>query len=252
MHIFNVYKHVGETPLAALRRFATAHSQLTDDALTYAGRLDPLAEGVLLVLANATQEEKERILALPKTYTLEILCGISTDTYDLLGMPRIRTNFSQPTRDRIEAITRNFPGKHHLRYPPYSSRPVDGKPLFQWAREGRIDAIHIPTREIQIAEAHVLGHNTASAKDILERVHARAGVVTGDFRQDQIIHAWNAALHDQVQTFPIYTLQISCSSGTYMRSLAQMIGAELGIGACAYGITRTRVGVYTDAEAWRG
>ena len=53
--------------------------------MTYAGRLDPMASGVLLVLAGEETKNKDKYLGLDKEYDFEILFGFATDTYDILG-----------------------------------------------------------------------------------------------------------------------------------------------------------------------
>jgi tRNA U55 pseudouridine synthase TruB len=84
--ILNLYKEAGETPLECMERFRLAHKEYGGVPMTYAGRLDPLASGVLLVLASEARFKREEFLALPKEYEFECLWGISTDTYDPLGL----------------------------------------------------------------------------------------------------------------------------------------------------------------------
>ena len=63
------------------------YPELKNEKMTYAGRLDPMAEGALIVLARNAIYEKERYLKMDKEYEGEILFGFETDTYDALGMP---------------------------------------------------------------------------------------------------------------------------------------------------------------------
>ena len=78
-------KKEGETPLEALDRFRMANPKYKDEKMTYAGRLDPMASGVLLVLVGEEIKQKDKYLALNKEYEFEILFGFATDTYDILG-----------------------------------------------------------------------------------------------------------------------------------------------------------------------
>ncbi len=67
----------------------------------------------------------------------------------------------------------------------------------------------------------------------------------GDFRQKEILELWNEVLTEHADKhFSILKIKVSCSSGTYMRSLAHELGEKLGIGASALRIKRTRVGEY--------
>src|SRR3989344_5164686 len=86
--ILKLYKELGETPLECLYRYKESHIKSKDTKMTYLGRLDPMAEGVLLVLTGNTRD-REKYLSLDKTYEFEVLWGIESDTYDILG----KTNF---------------------------------------------------------------------------------------------------------------------------------------------------------------
>jgi tRNA pseudouridine55 synthase len=73
-HVINLYKKMREQ-----RR------DLWNETLSYAGRLDPMAEGVLLCLVGSANARREAYLDLNKEYILDVLFGFSTDTYDILG-----------------------------------------------------------------------------------------------------------------------------------------------------------------------
>ncbi|PSO46973.1 MAG: hypothetical protein BRC24_00315, partial [Parcubacteria group bacterium SW_4_46_8] len=69
---------------------------------------------------------------------------------------------------------------------------------------------------------------------------------SGDFRQKQCITTWKKALTgNDSHTFDIATCTLSCSSGTYVRRIAQKMGERVGCGAIAWQITRTHVGEHT-------
>ena len=82
-----IWKNLGETPLEALTRLREEVSIPSDVPMTYAGRLDPAAEGFLIVLTGEECKKKETYSSLTKTYMAEILVDVSTDSYDLLGIP---------------------------------------------------------------------------------------------------------------------------------------------------------------------
>lgn len=86
MSVITIYKKIGETPLEALTRLRESVPEYKEETLSYAGRLDPMAAGVMLVLAGDANKEREKYLNLEKDYSAEILFGISTDTYDTLGL----------------------------------------------------------------------------------------------------------------------------------------------------------------------
>ena len=80
------YKNLGETPLACLEKMRLEHGIGAEIPMTYAGRLDPMAEGVMILLVGEECKNKEQYLGLDKTYGFEVLVGFQTDTYDLLGL----------------------------------------------------------------------------------------------------------------------------------------------------------------------
>ena len=84
-HVLPVYKNAGETPLECLERVRKQHPEFIHMPITYAGRLDPMAEGVLLLLIGDECMKKDEYLNLPKEYEVTVLFGFATDTYDLLG-----------------------------------------------------------------------------------------------------------------------------------------------------------------------
>lgn len=244
-HILNLYKHTGETPLECLMRFKEAHPEFRDMKMTYAGRLDPMAEGVLVVLAGAIREtDKKEILAYDKEYEFEILWGFETDTYDILGT--VTKVGREPVRHfdtKIQTLLKEFQNKKTQDYPPYSSKTVGGKSLFMWAREGKINEIDIPTRHIRIFSLEHIHTRLISQEEILKDVTHRISMVSGDFRQREILLSWENAIKSEESAL-VSLCRASVSSGTYIRSLAHSLGEKMASGALAYSIKRTRVGNY--------
>lgn len=253
-----VYKEWGKTPLETLERLRQTYPALTKVPLSYAGRLDPLAEGVLLVLVGETNKDRERYLHLDKTYEVEILFGIKTDTGDLFGIPKYppMTNISDEDEVAIKNISNTFDlfiGTHQFPYPVYSSKTIQGKPLFQWMMEGRISEIEIPKTDIEIFSIDKIVNDQVEpgciprvvASDVLYKVEKALQEVKGDFRFEEIRDAWNKALSSNLSaSFPLIKIKCTCSSGTYMRVLAEEIGKRIGknVPALAYSIKRINVG----------
>src|SRR5690349_10661953 len=84
-NIHIVYKPVGLTPLEMINKLQSQTPELVGKKICYAGRLDPLAHGVLLLLSGEETKQREKYLSLPKTYEFEVVFGMQTDTYDVLG-----------------------------------------------------------------------------------------------------------------------------------------------------------------------
>lgn len=244
MPILTLFKQIGETPLEALTRLRESVPEYKEETLSYAGRLDPMASGVMLVLTGDANKQREKYLNLEKDYSAEILFGISTDTYDTLGLITevSRTvldmgEFEKKVKDVMSCISGTFSQK----YPEYSSKPVDGEPLFMHARAGK--RVSVPTHDVTLFRSDLKSIKTVSATELFSRIESQIRVVKGDFRQDLIIEMWKEKLGtSEIKEFIVAEVGLSVSSGFYVRQYAYDLGRALGIPACALSILRTRVG----------
>lgn len=252
--VITMYKKRGETPLEALTRLREERKDefSSDTPLSYAGRLDPMAEGVLLVLTGDENKNRRLYLGLEKEYRCDVLFGWSTDTYDILGkLERAPTKTRHP---RISAgsllqATAALVGEREEKYPPYSSKTVDGKPLHEWAREGRVDDITIPTHTVTVFESALLGLRTERIEKLWQNIDVEIARVRGDFRQKEIRDTWWEHIRPMYgETCDIATMHFRVSTGTYIRSCAHKLGEQIGIPALAFRIIRSRVGMYTASE----
>jgi len=243
--ILKLYKKLGETPLECIKRFKQDNPEYRDIKMTYLGRLDPMAEGLLLILAGGSIR-KEEYLSLDKTYEFEVLWGFSTDTHDCLGIIGERGKTPKKLEEKMTDLLHRISEKKSQTYPVYSSRTVGGKPLFEWARENRVEEIDVPTRGIKIFSINHLNTRWVTGQEILDDVLARVSLVGGDFRQEKIIESWREALKEELnEKFLISSFVADVSSGTYIRGLADEMGKMIETVSLAYSIKRTRVGEYT-------
>jgi tRNA U55 pseudouridine synthase TruB len=81
-----------------------------------------------------------------------------------------------------------------------------------------------------------------TAENLLAYIKTQVGKVNGDFRQKEILQAWDKKLHKDERIFPLIRVSANVSAGTYIRRLAHEMGKSAGIPACAFSITRTGVG----------
>jgi len=272
--IINIYKPQGKTPLEMVKVIKETFPEYNDEKIGYAGRLDPLAHGVLLLMiGEETTKQRETYLHLPKDYEFEAAFGVSTDTYDALGivnnvaMKQLNNNH----RDEVEKFIKSKLGKQKQTYPPFSSKTVDGKPLFLWAKENRLSEITIPEREIEIYNFKLIETNNISTNELKTEILKQIESVTGEFRQAEIKEKWekffekychfeeakqreiSLGISQPLQgfemtnqnTFQTARFSISCSSGTYIRSLVNELGNKLATGAITLEILRTEVGEYS-------
>jgi tRNA pseudouridine55 synthase len=127
--------------------------------MTYAGRLDPMAEGVLIVLTGEKNKEREAYTGLDKDYEFEFILGLETDTHDVLGKI---TETKQPkviSEKDIQNALKKFTGKFKQKYPAYSSKVVGGVPLFDLARKGKLATVVMPDHEVEVKKSSLSRQN---------------------------------------------------------------------------------------------
>jgi tRNA pseudouridine(55) synthase len=249
-----IEKRVGETPLQALERFRALKKELKDAPLAYAGRLDPMASGKLLVLIGNECKRQVVYHGLDKEYEFEILFGVRSDTNDILGIIDSCTP-QRVDEHRLRILIQRLVGPIELPYPHFSSKTVRGKPLFAWTLEGKLDEIHIPTKKstiyvLKLADLYQLKKGDIR-KDVLKRIDSLPTVTEpskelgDDFRRVSVKSSWGRHLDSAAPTeFTIAKFRCIVSSGTYMRTLAELIAQELGGCGLAFSIKRTKLGTY--------
>ena len=242
------HKNISETPLQAIQRLCADRPELRDQKLSYAGRLDPMATGILPILVGEeVNQNREEYLAFDKEYHFKILLGISTDTGDILGkVISVQTDTAQDLHPLLTTgLSQKYSGTTLTqKYPAYSSKTVDGKSLWQWARDTRLSEIEIPSQDVKIYNLQYLGTEKLADVDILRDVEKRINLVRGDFRQDECLATWRSAIFPlQNQKFTIAQFSARVSSGFYIRQFVIDVGSLLNIPTVAWGIRRVGVGL---------
>ncbi len=237
--VLNLYKKEGDTPLQTIERYKLQNPLYKDIPMTYAGRLDPMAEGLLLVLAGEECKNKEKYTSLDKEYEVEVLFGVSTDTGDILGIVKeVQCEGGLASPEIIEVAIKKEIGKSQ-NYPAYSSKTFEGKSLWQWAREGIFKKVSSPGK---VLDANLISVREISSEDLLKQVLERIEKVKGDFRQEEIKKTWEDTLRQKNCSFFAATTVVTASSGAYMRVFAENVGKNTHLPALALSIKRTKIG----------
>ena len=197
--IINVYKEKGFTSHDVV---AKLRGILHIKKIGHTGTLDPDAVGVLPVCIGKGTKLCDMITDTDKTYEAVMLLGISTDTQDISGNVLSKKDVAVDEKTLIETID-SFVGEYKQIPPMYSAIKVNGRKLYQLAREG-IEIERSP-RDVYIHSIHINDMNLQDGE-------------------------------------PSVTMTVSCSKGTYIRTLCHDIGEKLGCGACMKSLSRTRVG----------
>lgn len=241
MAIICIDKKEGELLHELIERVRFEYGISVEIPVTYAGRLDPLASGLVVLLSGEDVYAKDEYMKLPKKYYVEILLGVGTDTGDPLGIV-LQTEDIDVSKETIEKILPEFIGTYDVRYPLYSSRKVDGVPLFAHAREGK--AVVTPKHIVTIDSIDIKKIKHIVSTDLLDKALERIDMVSGDFRQEIIKQSWRIAHEKQKKEYMLIVIEVSAESGAYMRVLAEDIGEKLGVPSLAWRIVRLSVGEY--------
>ncbi len=173
----------------------------------HAGTLDPMAEGVLVLLVGRATRLAEFLTGHTKRYTAGLVLGLTTDTQDLQGRILNDTSCADVTLERLMETLQEFRGEILQTPPMFSAVKVDGQRLYRLAREGR-------TVERRPRRVHI--HS-------LE------------------VESWHAGEHARA------TLKMEVSSGFYVRALCADIGDRLGTGGAMEWLVRTGSGPFSIA-----
>lgn len=220
--ILNVYKEKNWTSFDVV---AKVRSMLGGKRkVGHAGTLDPLAEGVLVVLTDEDTKRQDEFMVMEKEYVAEIAFGITTPTYDLEVLPSVsETQISlKEVKKILKKVLLKYIGEIEQKVPTYSAVKVKGKTLYKEARRGKLLDTDLPVKRIVIYDIEVLSSET------------------GEIETKEGKHK-----------FPVIKMKIKCSSGGYVRSLAHDLGEELGCGAVLVSLLRTRVGDFVLSTSKR-
>lgn len=123
----------------------------------HTGTLDPLATGVLVCCIGECTKLCDILTSKYKEYVATIKLGILTDTLDITGNIIKEEKITTISKDRIIEVLNSFLGQSIQTTPIYSAVKVNGKKLYEYAREGK--PVELPKREIDIKEIELLSFN---------------------------------------------------------------------------------------------
>lgn len=173
----------------------------------HTGTLDPLATGVLPLCFGAATKFSGLHLDANKRYSATLQLGVITSTGDREGEVVERRLVPAITPEQLEAVRQRFLGRISQLPPMHSALKKDGKALYEYARAG-VEVERTP-REVEILEL-------------------------------------NLALTHDAQAQPAIEIEVSCTKGTYIRTLGEDIGAALGCGGHLTRLRRVATGPFTE------
>ena len=127
--------------------------KLGTNKIGHTGTIDPLAEGVLVLAVNKGLKLVEDITSLNKEYIAEVTLGMKTDTLDITGN-LLEKRKETISKEDLEKVINSFKGQYHMTVPIYSAVKVNGKKLYEYAREGK--EVELPQRDVYINEIELI------------------------------------------------------------------------------------------------
>jgi tRNA pseudouridine55 synthase len=244
--IFAIWKplglstHVISKQVSGLMRVPVAHT----------GTLDPMAEGVIVLLSGEERFKKYELAGWKKEYEFEILFGLSTDTFDLLGFNQQIDLAFKLDETNLDKALETFTKTYEQTYPPFSAKKVKGKPLHYYAQKNTLHTIERPTISATIFELSLMNVAQVDFEQIYSTATERIKMVEGFFRQDAILNDWEMLLTKIPHNtrFHVAKVRAVVSRGVYVRTLAVDIAKYLNTVAVVSNLVRTKNGMYTKAE----
>lgn len=136
----------------------------------HTGTLDPLATGVLVVCVGKATKLVNMLTCEYKEYEAEITLGIKTDTYDITGNI-IEEQIPNVTKEDIEKVLKSFIGEYNQEVPIYSAVKINGKKLYEYARNN--ESVILPKRRIEINDLKLISDITKKGNHIVFKIWTR-------------------------------------------------------------------------------
>jgi len=222
----------------------------TGKKTTHTGVLDPMAEGVIIVLAGERRFEKSAFSDGTKKYEFDVTFGLATDSFDGMGLVTQIDISNQPTKNSIESVLSGFVGEYTQTVPLYSAQKVAGKKLFMYPRLG-LPSPELPQKKGVIYRIELTNfYEVALDKLIDDMIGKIRNIRIGEFRQEEIFKGWSDLLSNNDMNNYVWqaTISVETSRGLYIRSLSQDICYKLGVSGFVTRLVRTQNGKFTKND----
>jgi tRNA U55 pseudouridine synthase TruB len=223
--IIDYKKNIGESMLNVVDRFKKEYMLYINEKVAFAGRLDPIAFGIVRLLSGEDRKSMELMCTHDKIYSFDVIEGFNTDTYDIMGLITKICEFKENVFDTEKVIEQE--------YPIYSSKTVDinGRMVRLWdaAKNNMLEHIKIPTKQVKIYYVKKTGYDIVSFNELYIMIENIVNTVKGDFRQKEILDKWkemliNSCKNNDSDKIKINHYETKISSGGYVRSIAHNMG----------------------------
>lgn len=180
--------------------------KLNTKKIGHTGTLDPMAKGVLVVAINKGLKIVDELTMLDKEYIAQVTLGIETDTLDITGNILNKRKPKYIEKEKIKEVLESFKGKYDMQVPKYSAIKVNGRKLYEYARNN--EEVKLPIKQVYINDIKLI---------------------------DEIIYN-----EDTIK----FNFKCNVSKGTYVRSLIRDICLKLGEIGTMSDLVRTKQGKF--------
>lgn len=175
----------------------------------HSGTLDPLASGLMVVLLGEATKLSSIVTEGDKAYEVQVQLGIETDTLDITGQVE-KTTPVTVKKDEVIAKALALLGEMQLPIPLFSAKKIDGKKLYEYAREG--EDVEIPSKAMTFWDVTYIENLEAEKENR-------------------------------------YSFHLHCSKGSFIRSWVKLLGEQLGCGATMSALHRTKSHDFTVEQS---
>ncbi|KAJ3758437.1 pseudouridylate synthase 4 [Lentinula raphanica] len=238
-----------EQPSGSLPQRKKKRSKKVGDVkLGQGGTLDPLADGVLVLGVGQGTKKLTEFLDCTKEYSTTCLLGCETDSYDSEGA-RVRVApWKHVTKDKVVEALSQFRGEIQQTPPIFSALKMDGKPLYEYARNGiplprPIEPRTVTVHSLELVEWRGSDHSFSWPEKALteDQKKAMEVAIRGIDKTATIKDEPEPAVQD-VERPTAFVIKMRVSGGTYVRSLVHDLAHALGSAGHVVTLTRSRQG----------
>lgn len=188
-----------------------ACKKLNTKKIGHTGTLDPMAKGVLVLCVNKALKVVNEIICYDKEYVAEVTLGYNTDTLDSTGNILEKKSVKELTKEKLVDVLKSFVGEYEMEVPKYSAVKVNGKKLYEYARNN--EEVILPIKKVTVYEIELID----------------------DIKKENEIIKFN--------------FRCKVSKGTYIRSLIRDICKKLGELGVMSDLVRTKQGDFCIEDA---
>lgn len=251
MPIIELWKDYGITSNEFARRYKLNNKDYVD-SVCYAGRLDPMASGKMILLTNKDTKNVNKYLDHEKLYNFDLIIGIDTKSHDCLSEINKITDEIKVDRDTLILKLQEFIKCYTIqKYPIVSNYTIKHngikKPLWWFYMNGYSKNIELPSKNVTIFDSKINNIKDVPLNTLIELFINRIKLIDNEKTQNElktssIIKQWENVVKGTFNLqLIVVNMELTVSSGFYIRQFCNDFGKYVNTGAIAFDITRLNI-----------